>query len=202
MKKKYVVIFSVLIIVSVLIYISIPKTKEELEDTETKVNNNGFLTLMLEQDDGSYQKSTSSLWPKTGYVFNAVLSNCENGGELIWNDELKTITLKTNKSDKCYVYFDKYISPIVNSVIVTDTSTSSISVSVNASGGTNNVATYYYSINNGEFTSSTSNTYTFSGLNKETTYTIKVYVTDTSGVDSSVYTTSDETENTVLFCLL
>ena len=87
---------------------------------------------MLEQDDGSYQKSNSSLWPKTGYIYNDVLSKCENGGKLIWNDELKTITLKTNKSDKCYVYFDKYISPTVNSVIVTDTTTSSISISVSA----------------------------------------------------------------------
>ena len=198
MKKKYVVIFSVLLIVSVLIYIYIPKEKEEIKNTETKVNTNGFLTLMLEQDDGTYQKSSSSLWPKTGYIFNNVLSECENGDELIWNDELKTITLKSNKSDKCYVYFDKYINPVVNNVTVADTSTSSISISVSASGGTNNVTTYYYSINNGEFTSSTANTYTFSGLNKGTTYTIKVYVTDTSGVDSSVYTTSAETENTVL----
>ena len=200
MKKKYVVIFSVLIIVSVLIYIYIPKTKEEIEDTETKVNNNGFLTLMLEQDDGSYQKSSTSTWPETGYIFNDVLSNCENGGKLIWNDELKTITLKTNKSDKCYVYFDKYIDPIVNSVTVTGTTTSSISVSVSASGGTNNVATYYYSINNGAYTSSTSNTKTFIGLSKGTTYTIKVYVKDTNGVDSSVYTISAETENLTYIC--
>ena len=34
--------------------------KEEVEDAETKANKNGFLTLMLEQDDGSYQKSTSN----------------------------------------------------------------------------------------------------------------------------------------------
>ena len=198
MKKKYVVIFSVLIIVSVVIYICIPKTKEEEDKTKTNVNTNGFLTLMLEQDDGSYQKSSTSTWPETGYIFNDVLSNCENGGKLIWNDELKTITLKTNKSDKCYVYFDKYIDPIVNSVTVTGTTTSSISVSVSASGGTNNVATYYYSINNGAYTSSTSNTKTFIGLSAGTTYTIKVYVKDTNGVSSSVKTTSAQTENTVL----
>ena len=200
MKKKHVVIFSVLIIVSVLIYIYIPKTKKEIEDTKTKVNNNGFLTLMLEQDDGSYQKSSTSTWPETGYIFNDVLSNCENGGKLIWNDELKTITLKTNKSDKCYVYFDKYKDPIVNSITVTDTTTSSISISVNASGGTNSVATYYYSINNGAYSSSSSNTKTFTGLSKGTTYTIKVYVKDTNGVDSSVYTISAETKNLTYIC--
>ena len=197
-KKRNLIIFSTLLVIVVGVYLLIPKTKEEIEDTETKVNTNGFLTLMLEQDDGSYQKSSSSLWPETGYIFNDVLSNCENGSELIWNDELKTITLKTNKSDKCYVYFDKYINPVVNNVTVTDTSTSSISISVSASGGTNNVATYYYSINNGSYTSSTSNTKTFTGLSKGTTYTIKVYVKDTNGVDSSVYTISAETENIIL----
>ncbi len=201
MKKKYVVMFSVLIILSVVIYICIPKTKEEVEDkTKTNVNTNGFLTLMLEQDDGTYEKSSSSLWPEDGYIFNNVLSKCENGGELIWNNELKTITLKTDKTDKCYVYFDKYTDPTVNSITITDTTTLSISIRVSASGGTNSVTTYYYSINNGAYTSSISNTKTFTGLSKGTTYTIKVYVKDTNGVDSSVKTTSAETENLTYIC--
>ena len=198
MKLKKVIPFIFFTIIIIICIFSLKTDRqEEIKDTETKVNTNGFLTLMLEQDDGSYQKSSTSTWPKTGYIFNDVLSNCENGGKLIWNDELKTIILKTNKSDKCYVYFDKYINPIVNSVTVTNTTANSISVSVSASGGTNNVETYYYSINNREFTSSTSNTYTFSGLNKGTTYTIKVYVKDTNGVDSSVYTISAETINEI-----
>ena len=198
MKKKYIVMFSVLIL-SVVIYICIPKTKEE-ESNKTKpnVNTNGFLTLMLEQDDGTYQKSSASTWPTSGYIYNDILSKCENGGKLMWNDELKTITLKTDKSDKCYVYFDKYINPIVNNITVTDITTSSISISVSARGGTNSVATYYYSINNGSYSSSTSNTYTFTGLSKGTTYTIKVYVKDTNGVSSAIYTTSAETESAVL----
>ena len=286
MKKKYVVIFSVLIIVSVLIYICIPKTKEEIEDTETKVNTNGFLTLMLEQDDGTYQKTSASTWPGDGYAFNNELSGCERGGELVYDRETNIVKLISGGSDKCYVYFDKYnvakitnvtntkttnsvtltvtteagenpidkyyfskdggnsyqestsqtytfneltpnttytfkvyakdtlgyetneetvqvttnayVNPTVNSITITDTTTSTISISVSASGGTNSVATYYYSINNGAYTSSSSNTKTFTGLSKGTTYTIKVYVKDTNGVDSSVKTTSVQTENTVL----
>ena len=287
MKKKYVVMFSVLIIVSVLIYICIPKTKEE-ESNKTKpnVNTNGFLTLMLEQDDGTYQKSSASTWPTGNYAFNKDLSGCERGGELVFDRETNIVKLISSGSDKCYVYFDKYnvakitnvtntkttnsvtltvtteagenpidkyyfskddgqsyqestsntytfsnlnygttykfkvyakdtlgyetneesiqvttnayVNPVVNSITVTDTTTSSISISVSASGGTNSVATYYYSINNGAYTSSTSNTKTFTGLNKGTTYTIKVYVKDTNGVDSSVKTTSAQTENIVL----
>ena len=286
MKKKYVVMFSVLIIVSVLIYICIPKTKEE-ESNKTKpnVNTNGFLTLMLEQDDGTYQKSSASTWPTGNYAFNKDLSGCERGGELVFDRETNIVKLISSGSDKCYVYFDKYnvakitnvtntkttnsvtltvtteagenpidkyyfskddgqsyqestsntytfsnlnygttykfkvyakdtlgyetneesiqvttnayVNPVVNSITVTDTTTSLISISVSASGGTNSVATYYYSINNGAYTSSTSNTKTFTGLNKGTTYTIKVYVKDTNGVDSSIKSTSAETINEI-----
>ena len=107
MKKKYVV-FSFLIIVSLLIYICIPKEKEEIEDTKTNVNKNGFLTLMLEQDDGSYQKSSSNTWPGDGYAFNNELSGCERGGELVYDRETNIVKLISSGSDKCYVYFDKY----------------------------------------------------------------------------------------------
>ena len=92
-----------------------------------------------------------------------------------------------------------YTNPTVNNVTVTDTTTSSINISVSASGGTNNVVTYYYSINSGSYTSSSSNTHTFSGLSKGTTYTIKVYVKDTNGVDSAVKTISAETKNEVVY---
>ena len=287
MKKKYVVIFSVLIILLVVIYICIPKTKKEVEDKpKTNVNTNGFLTLMLEQDDGTYQKSTSNSWPTGNYAFNSELSGCERGGELVYDRETNIVKLISSGSDKCYVYFDKYnvakitnvtntkttnsvtltvtteagenpidkyyfskdngnsyqestsntytfnnlnygtaytfkvyakdtlgyetneetvqvttnayVNPVVNNITVTDTTNDSISIRVSASGGTNSVATYYYSINNGAYSSSSSNTKTFTGLSKGTTYTIKVYVTDTNGVSSNVQTTSAETENTVL----
>ncbi len=288
MKKKYIVMFSVLIL-SVVIYICIPKTKEEVENkTKPNVNTNGFLTLMLEQDDGSYQKTTSNTWPGDGYAFNNELSGCERGGELVYDRETNIVKLISGGSDKCYVYFDKYnvakitnvtntkttnsvtltvtteagenpiekyyfskddgqsyvestsntytfnnlnygttykfkvyakdtlgyetneetvqvttnayVNPTVNSITVTDTTNDTISISVSASGGTNRVSTYYYSINNGAYTSSTSNTKTFTGLSKGTTYTIKVYVTDTNGVSSSEKTTSAQTESLTYIC--
>ena len=283
-KKRNLIIFSTFIILVVGVYLLIPKTKEELDDkTKPNVNTNGFLTLMLEQDDGSYQKSSASTWPGDGYAFNNELSGCERGGELVYDREINIVKLISGGSDKCYVYFDKYnvakitnvtntkttnsvtltvtteagenpvdkyyfskdngnsyvestspnytfneltpnttytfkvyakdtlgyetneetvqvttnayVNPVVNSITVTDTTTSTISISVSASGGTNSVSTYYYSINNGAYSSSTSNAKTFTGLSKGTTYTIKVYVKDTNGVDSSVKTTSAETSN-------
>ena len=82
----------------------------------------------------------------------------------------------------------------VDEVTVTETTTDSITVSVSASGGTNAIQTYYYSINNGNYTSSSSNTYTFSGLSAGTSYSIRVYVTDTNGVQSNEYTLSATTD--------
>ena len=34
------------------------------------------------------------------------MSACENGSKLSWNEELGAVNLKTNTSEKCYVYFD------------------------------------------------------------------------------------------------
>ena len=63
--------------------------------------------------------------------------------------------------------------------------------------GTNEVAKYYYSINNGEFVED-ANTHTFTGLNEKTKYTIKVKVEDTQGRMSNVYETSASTDAYVL----
>ena len=82
---------------------------------------------------------------------------------------------------------------MVNSVTAINVTNNSITVSVNASGGTNNIQRYYYSINNGSYTNSSSNSYTFSGLSAGQSYSIRVYVRDTNGVDSNVYTINAET---------
>ena len=290
-KKRTIIALTLIMILIIgisLVLINNNANKNDLvlNNPNKKQITNSFLTLMLEQSDGTYAESTTNTWPSGNYAFNSELSRCENGGELRWNREEGIVNLLSNKSDACYVYFDlynvvtitnvqatkttnsvtltvnieagenpiekyyfskdngnsyqesisntytfsnlnygttytfkvyakdtegyesneevvevttdNYVNPKVNTVTVTDTSTSSISVSVSASDGTNNVATYYYSINNGSYTSSTSNTHTFSGLSKGTTYSIKVYVKDTNGVDSAVKTISAETENTVL----
>ena len=248
--------------------------------------NNSFLTLMLEQSDGTYQESATNTWPSGNYAFNESLSRCENGGELRWNREEGIVELLSNKSDGCYVYFDlynvvqisnveakktynsitvtvttsggenpvdkyyfsidggnsyqesstpsytfsnltmnheytiqvyakdtlgyesneetikvttdNYVNPVVNSVTATNVSNDSITVSVSATAGTNAIQTYYYSINNGSYTSSSSNTYTFSGLSSGTNYSIRVYVKDRNGIDSNVYTINAETDDTVL----
>ena len=292
MKNKILVLGVVLLTLSIVISISFiinrnGSSNELVLNEDKNLINNSFLTLMLEQEDGTYAESTSNTWPSGNYAFNSELSRCENGGELEWDREQGIVKLLSNKSDGCYVYFDlynvvqitnvqttkttnsitltvtveagenpvatyyfsidggrsyqesntntytfsnldygttytiqvyavdsagyesneevievttdNYVNPVVNSV-TTSVSNNSITVSVLATTGTNAIQTYYYSINNGAYVSSTSNTYTFSGLNSGTSYSIRVYVTDTNGVDSNVYTINAETESLTYIC--
>ena len=294
MKKRVLIGVSSIVAIVLIIALSITLFKSDdnvvLSDNENNKNfiNNSFLTLMLEQSDGTYQESTTNTWPSGNYAFNSELSRCENGGELRWNRENGIVELLSNKSDACYVYFDlynvvtitnvsyskttnsvtltvtvdagenpvatyyfsmdggrsyqtsntntytfsnlnygtsytfqvyavdtqgyesneetievttdNYVNPVVNSVTATNVSNNSITVSVSVTAGTNNIQTYYYSINNGSYTSSSSNTHTFSDLSSGTNYSIRVYVRDTGGVDSNVYTINVETESVVYLC--
>ena len=289
MKRKLLIsgmLLTLIIVVSVAFIITKNNSSNELVlNEDKKLINNSLLTLMLEQEDGTYKESTSNTWPSGNYAFNSEMSRCENGGELSWDREQGIVKLLSNKSDGCYVYFDlynvvhitnvqttkttnsitltvtveagenpvatyyfsidggrsyqesntntytfsnldygttytiqvyavdtegyesneevievttdNYVNPVVNSVTTTNIENDSITVSVSATGGTNNIQTYYYSINNGVYTGSSSNTYTFSGLSQGTTYNIRVYVTDTNGVESNVYPISIETERVV-----
>ena len=88
-----------------------------LENTTDNLDNKapGMFAIMLETERGSgqYQQSTSGLWPGSGYEFNSTLSQCENGGILTWNEENRTVNLKSNLSDRCYLYFDIVLPPDV-----------------------------------------------------------------------------------------
>ena len=292
MKKKVLISASSIVVLVLIITLSVTLFKNDenivLSNNNKNLINNSFLTLMLEQEDGTYQESKSNTWPSGNYAFNSELSRCENGGELRWDREEGIVELLSNKSDACYVYFDlynvvqisnveatttynsitvtvttsggenpvdkyyfsidggnsyqesstpsytfsnltmnheytiqvyakdtlgyesneetievttdAYVNPVVNSVTATNVTNDSITVSVSASAGTNNIQSYYYSINNGNYTSSSSNTYTFSGLSSGTNYSIRVYVKDTNGVDSNVYTINAETESVTYIC--
>ena len=92
---------------------------------------------------------------------------------------------------------ETYILPSVTSVTPT-TKYNQISVSVVGANGTNNILKYYYSINDGAYTESTNSSYTFTGLNEKTNYSIKVKVVDTLGRESNVYSLSATTDAYVL----
>ena len=104
MKKIISIVTFTIIILSVILVNKFTSNNKILEDTSLK--DNKMLSMMIEQEDGTYQESFSNSWPQKGYIFNSLKSGCENGGTLVWNEETNTVQLKTTKSDKCYIYFD------------------------------------------------------------------------------------------------
>ena len=193
MKKKILVISSVLLTLSLIILIIgiilINNSKDNNVYANTNPNNNqinnSFLTLMLEDESGNYVESSSNTWPSGNYAFNETLSRCENGGELRWDRENGIVELLSNKSDACYVYFDLYNVVTITNVSSTKTY-NSITVSVTTTGGENPVDKYYFSIDGGNsYQESTSSSYTFSNLTMNHEYTIQVYAKDTLGYESN-----------------
>ncbi len=143
------------------------------------VKHNDMLSMMIEQTVGAgdYQMSTQRDWPKDGYIFNAELSKCENGGILLWDDINKRVIMKGNVSDKCYIYFDKYNLAVIDN-IDTSATINSITVVIKATAGNNIISKYYFSINDGDWIENETNSYTFTNLSENTNYKIKVKCSD------------------------
>ena len=110
-RKKVIILssFTIILLVFVVILYGIKYKKQVYSENENnEIRSGASVSMMLEtkRGTGNYEISTSSKWPTDGYMFNANLSKCENGGTLSWNDETKSVVLTTGVSDKCYVYFD------------------------------------------------------------------------------------------------
>lgn len=111
MKRKYIVFGGVLLVICLSIVFMYNKNYSRevtKEDDVKKIEPLSGLAIMLETKAGSgeYVVSESNIWPDKGYQFNSIRSGCENGGTLSYNERTKKVTLKSNISDKCYVYFD------------------------------------------------------------------------------------------------
>ena len=189
MKK---IIFMISLIVCFFLYLVVINLSNNERDilensTNDQIIKSNALTMMYETDVGSgeYQLSTDSEWLGDEYIFNETLSKCENGSTLTWDDENKKVLMQANTSDKCYVYFDKYNFVTIKSVDATEITSDSITVSVNAIPGDGEIVSYHYSINEGEYISSTNNIYTFENLEAETSYDISIYIIDSNGRKAS-----------------
>ena len=149
-------------------------------------NGDGTITkYMYSRDNGSnWYESTSN-----SYTFSGLTSNTTFYVQVKVVDNNNRESAVSNATIKT-----QYLNPVVNSVSTSNITTSSITLTVNATPGSNNITTYYYSNNNGSsYVSSTSNTYTFSGLSAGTTYNFKVYVLDSGGIKSNEVTNNATT---------
>ncbi len=179
--------------ISTIVLISIIVVQNE-NKVVNNVNNlsqkNNTLTMMLETDVGSneYEVATSNEWPEEGYIFNAEMSACERGSELIWNEETKTVNLKTNMSDTCYIYFDKvpniYVTDIELYMSCPYTEINTISIN------TGTIADVYIKLlNTSEYFKFENNQINYGGWNYGCTREISydLYVVTTDGYASEVY---------------
>ena len=146
---KVVVALLVLFGASFYVY----KTNNVSETYENKENKNvsNMLSMMLEKSAGSgeYQKTSASAWPTEGYVFNETLSKCEKGSSLSWDSTKKTVVMKGNFSDKCYVYFDVYVPPTINEVCSNGDTMSNCIKKLYTKQGENNLYLHDSSLTNG-----------------------------------------------------
>ena len=105
--------------------------------------------------------------------------------------------IKTNLYET-EVTTSEYNNPVVNSVSYTST-LNSITLSVNATKGDNDIVKYYYSKDNGQtYEESDTNSYVFSNLKDTTEYKIKVKVLDSYGRYSTEFVKAVSTETYIL----
>ena len=185
--KKYKTIILMCIFTTLGIIIGRYTSKNDVykEDTIKRKNNN-TISMMLETDTNSktYIQSTDSIWPTDGYVFNEEMSKCEQGSTLKWDDTNKKVVMEGNRSDKCYVFFDKYDSIKINSYSISPID-DTINITIDATSGTGTISKYYYSKDDGvTYEESESNIYIFNDLTIGT-YKIKVYIMDSNGKKSN-----------------
>ena len=123
-KKKILVINGVasLILILFLVLISVFNKDVKLDEVKLRHNgeNSGMFAIMLEQEEGVYELSTSKSWPQSFYKFNESKSGCQDkmGNKL--NNSLEyspfdnIVTLKTKTAALCYLYFDRRVDLEIN----------------------------------------------------------------------------------------
>ncbi len=150
---------------------------------------NDIVKYYYSKDNGqTYEESDSN-----SYVFNNLKDTTEYKIKVKVLDSYGRYSTEFVKA----ISTETYILPSVTNVTPT-TKYNQISVSVVGANGTNNISKYYYSINDGAYTESTNSSYTFTGLNEKTNYSIKVKVVDTLERESNVYSLSVTTDAYVL----
>ena len=193
MKKKYIILSIITLVLLIAFVTSFNYFKTSNTYVENNSNNQTKITkgisMNLEQTAGAgdYKQVTQSNWPGDDYAFNAELSKCENGSTLSWDNTKNVVVFSGNVSDKCYVYFDKYVLPVINDVTV-EVAYTSVHVKVDASEGSNKIEGYYYYLGQRPVQLNGNNEYTYTNLTLGNhPISIIIRVRDTKGKFSIAY---------------
>ena len=112
--KTIIIVLLLLVLIISIVMIVKPNNKKEviLDDVKLKeeISKNDSIAIMLEQSDGTYKESNESMFP-SNMLFNSEKSGCiDKEGQRIENSLTYSnglITINTNKTSYCYVYFDR-----------------------------------------------------------------------------------------------
>ena len=193
MKKIAFLVFGIIIgSFSMFFYNYLTNSNDSYENVNNNevIRYNDTISMMLETEAGSgnYEMTTANGWPTDGYVFNTILSKCENGGELSWDDTNKRVLMSGNVSDKCYVYFDKVvIKPVIKNVSF-DILFGSWGIQNMDIDTVRPISRYYIKVKNDSFTEFSIGVRSFCSPNYRGELTYYFYVVDDAGVSSDVFT--------------
>lgn len=208
MKKIVFLVFGLIIgSFSMFFYNYLTNSNDSYENVNNNevIRYNDTISMMLETEAGSgnYEMTTANGWPTDGYVFNTILSKCENGGELSWDDTNKRVLMSGNVSDKCYVYFDKVvIKPVIKNVSF-DILSGSWGIQSMDIDTVRPISRYYIKVKNDSFTEFSIGVRSFCSPNYRGELTYYFYVVDDAGVSSDVFTyifNNTDNEKTVGDC--
>ena len=120
-KRKVLVLICLLIVIVLVLFFccfleAISQNREVIVNKTTNLMNSDTISMMYETwyQSGEYETTSDVSWPGEGYVFNETLSKCENGGTLSWDEASKKVLMASNRSDKCYIYFDREPEKLAN----------------------------------------------------------------------------------------
>jgi len=193
MKKIAFLVFGIIIgSFSMFFYNYLTNSNDSYENVNNNevIRYNDTISMMLETEAGSgnYEMTTANGWPTDGYVFNTILSKCENGGELSWDDTNKRVLMSGNVSDKCYVYFDKVvIKPVIKNVSF-DILSGSWGIKSMDIDTVRPISRYYIKVKNDSFTEFSIGVRSFCSPDYKGELTYYFYVVDDAGVSSDVFT--------------
>ena len=103
MKRKTILIIILVLSIEICLIIIYPKNQKDKLITKNEIKDNS-ISIMLQDENGSYQKSNLNEFNQEGYRFNSKRSKCLSGSKIKYEEN--NIIVKTTKSDRCYVYFD------------------------------------------------------------------------------------------------